>query len=322
MIVGGPVFANNYHRWQIDFDAQPDGWCAEDWLEEVPQIVVPTLIGLHASADGGAGAAPAAEPAEFGVLKPNVMKFQTINGPELIGPIMDKVGPNVVCIVRPYLSWGGRNISPEQFRDDTVNDYKRTIDLLLARGVPATSIWAELHNEPNLTLEGWTYSWGSGTSFANWGLQVLDYMRPLYPAVRWIYPGLSPGIEIPGLRTPAAEFLVESSALVNACEALGVHAYWAANDPRSNALAWVDTVSFLFPGKPIWITEASYKSPATGDLVGNEYYQFVVGLNQRASVLGVTFYVASATNQDFYDEVWVRNGASRGIAQTIRNLMP
>ncbi len=32
-VIGGPVFASNFWRWEIDFDTAPDGWIAEDFAD-------------------------------------------------------------------------------------------------------------------------------------------------------------------------------------------------------------------------------------------------------------------------------------------------
>jgi len=34
-VVGGPVYANSYWWWQVDYDSGPDGWSAEDWLVDI-----------------------------------------------------------------------------------------------------------------------------------------------------------------------------------------------------------------------------------------------------------------------------------------------
>jgi len=72
--------------------------------------------------------------------------------------------------------------------------------------------------------------------------------------------------------------------------------------------------------KPIWVTEASYKTPATGQVMGDMYHVFWQELKNIPNVLGVTYFVASASDSAFANEVWVRNGASRGIAAAIAGL--
>ena len=34
-IIGGPTTADGYIWWQVNYDKNPDGWSAEDWLTKV-----------------------------------------------------------------------------------------------------------------------------------------------------------------------------------------------------------------------------------------------------------------------------------------------
>ena len=43
-IVAGPQSANSYRWWKIDYTNTPDGWSAENWLNEAPPVVDPTVI--------------------------------------------------------------------------------------------------------------------------------------------------------------------------------------------------------------------------------------------------------------------------------------
>ena len=50
----------------------------------------------------------------------------------------------------------------------------------------------EVHNEPNLDIEGMSWNWANGAEFGSWLTQVINLLKPRFPEARWGYPGLSP----------------------------------------------------------------------------------------------------------------------------------
>jgi hypothetical protein len=74
-----------------------------------------------------------------------------------------------------------------------------------------------------------------------------------------------------------------------------------------------DTIS-RFRNTPIWVTEASNnKGGTTSAAKAQQYLTFWKELQKRPIVEGVTYFVASASNPDFQDEVFVGRGMSRII---------
>ena len=58
--------------------------------------------------------------------------------------------------------------------------------------------------------------------------------------------------------------------------------------------------------KPIWVTEASNNKAGTPIATkATQYMQFWQELQQRPTVQGVTYFVASASNPEFAEEIWV-----------------
>jgi hypothetical protein len=129
-----------------------------------------------------------------------------------------------------------------------------------------------------------------------------------------MYPGLSPGGFISGIRYDSSQFLTESQSFLANCDSVGAHMYWTPNSSIGSEIWWVDR--HLQYGKPIWITEASYKNNnnAPGSVIAQQYNQFIDALKQRSLVQGVTFFVASASDPAFLEECWIRNRQSHGIA--------
>lgn len=256
-------------------------------------------LGLHASADPGD--LPAGEYALYRDARVEVIKVLSAHSQTSVARLAAE-NPAAVFVVRAFLSfWDdagntGRLISPERFFDDTVADVARTISAI----GPGREVLVELHNEPNLVHEGLSYSWMDGVSFNGWLMNVLGLYRSALPAERYVYPGLSPGGSIPGVRQAHAQFSEQSRQAVGAADALGVHLYWAPDYSMAAALGVLNDYINRFPGRPIWVTEASNNkaglSPANK---AAEYIQFWQELRLRPAVGGVTYFVASATNPVF-----------------------
>ena len=61
-----------------------------------------------------------------------------------------------------------------------------------------------------------------------------------------------------------------------------------------------------FRYKPIWVTEASNNKGGTAvTQKAGQYLQFWHALQKRPIVQGVTYFVASASNPAYAEEVWV-----------------
>lgn len=234
----------------------------------------------------------------------------TFHPPSDIAPLASSQ-PQARWIVRAFLEFGGRDVSAENFVNWTLGDMVRTVNVLSGR-----DIIIELHNEPNLVAEGWQTTWADGKAFADWWLQVLASYRAALPGARYLYPGLSPGGDVGGVRRDHFTFLEASRAAIEAADGLGLHLYWAGDYPMSQALGVLDETIARFPNKPIWITEASYNASGISDEErARQYLAFFNELRGRPAVQGVTFFVASASNEVFSAETWV----GRGIAKILGN---
>jgi hypothetical protein len=256
---------------------------------EIP-VQVNGLLGLHATADPDM---EAGEVDTFVTARAEVIKvLSNITYSDLV--FLTASLPDVPVIVRAFLSFGGREISPQQFFNDTINDVIRTLSALSNR-----EVWIELHNEPNLVQEGLGTSWPNGTEFGPWLMQVIDLYRQEFPSTKLLFPGLSPGGTITGVRQASTVFIEQARSGVEACDGLGVHVYWAYNYSMQLALDVLDDYVDRFPHKPIWITEASNNKPATKILKATQYISFANELQSRPTVNGVTYFIASAQ-----DPVW------------------
>lgn len=206
------------------------------------------------------------------------------------------------AIVRTYLDFGGRNISPEQFAQWTLSDTRRTINSLVGR-----SMFIELHNEPNLVSEGMGSSWADGNQFALWVDRLLYIYRQEFPSMKFIFPGLSPGPSVPNTRQDSFQFLEQCRWVIDRFDYLGAHSYWSQGYPMfgrpDSGVTHIDELIKRFPDKQIWVTEASNNGDDIPEKKANEYVRFWQEMKGRPSVKGVTYFVASATQ--FPKEVWL-----------------
>ncbi|MCA9973954.1 MAG: hypothetical protein KC425_27270, partial [Anaerolineales bacterium] len=278
----------------------------------VPDVVDPeptplgsARIGLHASADPDIRDA---EIAEFKQMRPGLIKVLSFHNPAGIRKLAQQ-HPDASWIVRTFLDFGGRHISPQQFFNDTISDTERTLGVLQGREVVI-----ELHNEPNLVPEGMSSTWKDGLAFKDWWLELLGLYRQRLPGRRFIYPGLSPGASVRNLKMDHVEFIEASRDAIKAADGLGVHIYWSHVYAMETALGVLDDYITRFREVPIWVTEASNNKPQTPAFrKGMQYIEFWSELQKRPSVQGVTYFVASASNPDFASEVWT----GRGIGEVV-----
>jgi hypothetical protein len=262
-------------------------------------------IGLHASADPDISEE---EIIEFGLFRPSIIKVLSFHDPAALRKLVAN-HPDSKWIVRAFLDFGGRSLNPQRFFNDTISDMQRTLKILEGQ-----DLVIELHNEPNLSHEGLINSWRDGAEFATWWLRLLRLYRYAFPEHQFIFPGLSPGTDADGLRQDHVRFLETSRSAIEEADGLGVHIYWSTYYSMEKALGILDDTINRFQDKPIWITEASNNKNGTSPKnKAYEYLNFWKEIQLRPTVEGVTYFVASARNPDFEQEVFLGKGMSRII---------
>jgi hypothetical protein len=244
----------------------------------------------------------------FALAKIDMVKIMNNLPPEHCS-VLAELRPDAEFVIRVFQDGWDRpgGISPAQFIDWNTPDVVRYMPILGNRRV-----YIELHNEPNLIAEGWTYQWINGQEFSNWLMPVIADFRKTFPTRSLVFPGLSPGGDVPGVRYDSYRFVQEAAQAVANCDVLGVHIYWQKDLwPMNLALDQLDMYRRLFPDKPIIVTESSNNRATTSEAdKGHEYIQFWNELRRRSNVLGVTYFVASASNpawgwQSGTGEVWL-----------------
>jgi hypothetical protein len=264
--------------------------CPECFVEEPePPAGQPALLGLHATADPALAAGELAMMQTAGI---EVVKMLSNIRKEDATAINDAF-PDIPVIIRAFLDFGGRDVTPQQFFDWT---YPDVVEIVSRVGV-ARPVKVELHNEPNLFAEGLGSSWENGVAFNEWLISVLRIYRQALGGVEFLYPGLSPGGSVTGVRMDSTLFLEQSLNAVNACDAVGVHNYWSSQWSMALALSQLETYTSRLGSKPMWITEASNNRGDIAPTVkANEYIQYVHEVARWPNFKGVTYFVASASN--------------------------
>ena len=270
-----------------------------------PTPIAGTHIGLHASADPTISDA---EIAAFATFRPGIIKLLSFHDPAAIQKLA-AAHPNASWIVRAFLNFGGHSISPQQFFDFTINDVRRTLAILHGR-----NLVVELHNEPNLVAEGLGASWADGNEFSHWWLELLRLYRNALPGKRFIYPGLSPGSDVRNQKHDHIRFVEASRKAVEAADGLGIHLYWSKVYKMEKALDSLDDYISRFRFKNIWVTEASNnKGGVRAYTKAQQYLKFWHELQARPTVQGVIYFVASASNPTYAEEVFL----GRNMAEVI-----
>jgi len=182
----------------------------------------------------------------------------------------------------------------------------------------------EIHNEPNLTLEGYNVTWHTPQEFAAWFLQIVQGLRAQFGRnIRLGFPGLSPGDEIVGGPRPISDrdFLAGCQDAIAAADFLCVHTYWqsrAEMEDINGGLRFLKEYHDKFPDKPIVISEfanVGNQDPATK---GAEYAVFYTLCTQYAWIEAVYSFILSSPNLEFANQTWrLENGTILPIVPAV-----
>jgi hypothetical protein len=226
---------------------------------------------------------------------------------------LKKVRSDMFIVTRLFFSVDAKNktkFSPQNFVDFVNNG--------LTACYQAGVRYFEVHNEPNLEVEGMYWNWASGAEFGSWLQQVLNILKPRFPDAKWGYPGLSPQPNVDA-------FLDGSAAAANACDWIGVHCYWQqpANQPPypingDNAgFYWRAKFKPRFPTKMLMLTEYSNNSPSVSyNNKGKQYGDYIKLLRSEPNVGAAFAFALNWPGQDQNLEGWELNGSATAIPGT------
>lgn len=226
--------------------------------------------------------------------------------------------PNMFIMVRPIMAFhfgeSPRRITPQEYVQATQSDLQRLFD-----DYPDVE-HIEIHNEPNLILEGLSGSWRDGVEFASWFDEVVSLYRRIWPNKKYGFPGLSPGPTIPGVRQGSSAFLGQAATAAASADWIGVHGYWQTEGQMQSLDGGMSWRRFrrLYPDKLLFVTE--FGNPIQPKpVVANQYARYY-GLLRRAAGIGAAFSYISSTSDLSESARWGwtdEAGRDVGIAREI-----
>ena len=252
------------------------------------------LVGLHGRADG-----PNQE-ADFNTFRTarvEAVKLMSSARPEEVDRLKG-INPNIFIMVRLFASFQGRVISSEDF----AHWESQSMRPFYERGVR----YFEIHNEPNLQIEGWKFSWRDGTQFNAWYLDVMNRLQGRFPEAKFGYPGLSPGGNVSGQRMDSLAFLGQSDEAASKSDWLACHCYWT-NENHMNQLdggMHFEEYRRRFPQKLLFITEFSNPTEHTQlRAKAQQYVEYYRRLRNKSG-MGAAFSFVGSASAFFPHEAW------------------
>lgn len=123
--------------------------------------------------------------------------------------------------------------------------------------------FAVLH-EPNLTNRGCGLHWTSGKEFSRWWMDAVGFLKSSFPAAKFGFPGLAPGLQITGQRLDAANFMEAADDAMLQADWLGVVCNWA--NPQEMLAedkgAHYSTLRRYYPAHLLFITKFGNSNPS------------------------------------------------------------
>jgi hypothetical protein len=191
----------------------------------------------------------------------------------------------------------------------------------------------EVHNEPNLKLEGLEWNWRDGAEFGNWFTQVLGILRQRCPEGKFGFPGLSPQFSPPDTPVLSAEsdvyrFLTGAAPAIAQSDWVGVHCYWQNDSDghwgmlgENDGMFWKQFRT-RYPDKLLMITEFSNNSAGVTSADKGQQYARYFELLRNEPNLGAAFaFALSWPGQDANHEGWVLNNQMTAIPMTLGPLI-
>jgi hypothetical protein len=284
-----------------------------DWAQLWP--AARSLIGLHGRSNGEF------EDADFPVVRAarlEAVKVTSHATPATVERLRE-INPNMFIMIRPYVAFGStenpRRVTPDEFIEWTINDLDRLFSY------DPSLRYVEIHNEPNIRLEGLGGSWHDGRQFGDWFLAVLHQYRQRFPHALFGFPGLSPGPSSAAAgRMSSDDFLRQALTAAQQADWVGLHAYWVNEKELADQGLGFGFARYreLFPEKLLFITE--FGNPFQPKTQVADQYARYYGLLRRVPGLGGAFAYVLSTSDPIESPRWAwrdEAGEDAGIAAEI-----
>lgn len=279
-------------RVQSGVAAPPAPAATLDWGRVWPEGKC--LVGLHGRADGRM------EALDFEVVRQariESVKLTSTAAPEDIDRLY-AIRPGMFIMVRLFADFRNRVVNPNDFAYWVQDDMRRFYE----RGVR----YYEIHNEPNLKLEGWGQSWKDGAEFGQWWLTVRNRLKTVFPEARFGWPGLSPdGFPMPE-RTNDIAFLKAAAPALQASDFVCLHCYWRDDAEMDSEAGGRGYVAYrkMYPEKLLFVSEFSNpRHDVPHHVKGQQYVRYYQNCRNFAG-LGAVYAFLSSASAYFPHEAW------------------
>ena len=264
-----------------------------------PPVFEPSsaLWGLHASADGNWGN-PISDVVQRQIKVARIQAYKALSNESSMSiPIVKGINPDCFIMVRLFSKVNSENC----FSDDFIRSVSSDARSWYNNGVR----YFEVHNEPNLQIEGMWDVWRDGAEFASWFHRVVHHLKADMPEAQFGYPGLSPGFAIEGVRYNPMRFWRESHSAFNEADWIGVHCYWQHEDEirSTDGGHWFKNIQSDVSGKPMLITEFSNPSATVSKEVKAHQYNTYISTLQNTGIHSAYCFISTASS-GFEHETW------------------
>lgn len=259
---------------------QPDWWRYDE-----------CLVGLRARLGGPM------EEADWAVVREahiGALKFDSTAASGDV-PRARAINPDMLILVQLKPSQAGRLVSARSF----ARDVREGMGRFYKQGVRLF----EVHDAPNLSVQGYGTYWRSGAEFGQWFMDVVALLRGEFPEARFGWPGLSAGPTTSGVRLDHRVFLESAGEAVALADWIGCHCHWQTeqemgDDSRGRAYTLYRDE---WPDRLLLITEFSNPSPdATTKTKAAQYAQYLREVGSRGDIgAAFGFVVSAASNYPF-----------------------
>ena len=265
------------------------------------------LAGVHGRADGSL------QEADYDAIRSSRVEAVklSVNADPIAVDRCRAINPDCFFLARLFADLRGRVARPDEFAGWQVPDMQR----LYARGVR----YFEVHNEPNLNLEGLGNSWRDGDEFEAWFLRVVEILRPQFPEAKFGFPGCSPGGDVVGKRQDMWRFVGQCERALVAADWIGVHCYWQDEDEMLSSEHGLNFRGYRhrWPAKLILVTE--FSNPASdvdSRTKGEQYVRYYRHLRYLPGI-GAAFCFVLSASSGYAHEAWRRENGQLSMIPSV-----
>jgi len=251
------------------------------------------LWGLHGSADGSWGNPILTETQDMvKTAKIEAMKLLSNESSESV-PILHNINKDIFILIRLFAK-----VDEEH---NTASDFIQTVGAQARSFYDKGVRYFEVHNEPNLYIEGFGSAWSDGQKFATFFNSIIRSLEEDMPEAKWGYPGLSPNFSIENVRYDCLRFWNESWQAREQADFICAHSYFTSDADMDSLDGGQWYKRYDTQGKLLMLTEFSNPSKDTPkDKKGVQYNDYVKKLEGVHSA----YCFLSTASGGFEHETW------------------